>query len=131
MTSERVLFWSRQRARAQPGSRAVLEGTSAMFFLFNRKESKWARRETENRGFSSYRDPVSEREALQRVSVSHPVLDVALPERRRHAGRAAVRARFGTRQTEPQLSLRIRTGAAPWQHRREIPFRHLALCSAL
>lgn len=125
MTSERVLFGGRLRARALPGSHARAR--------VSEQESVGDGREAEDPGFfsSSYRDSVFERDALQRFSVSHPVLGVAFPERRRHAGRAAVRARFGTRQTEPQLALRVRTGAAPRRHRGEILLRHLPLSSPL
>lgn len=57
---------------------------------------------------SPYRDAVLEGDALQRVPGAEPVLHVALGQRRRHAGRAAVRAGLGVGQPLRQLGLALR-----------------------
>ena len=60
---------------------------------------------------SSYRYSVFQGDPLQGVTVGHPVLQELLPQRRRHAGRAAVRADLGPGQALGQLAVRL--GARP------------------
>lgn len=60
----------------------------------------------------AHRDPVLERDALQSVAGADPVLHHAGGQRRAHAGRAAVRARLGAGQAQPQLGLLLGPGRA-------------------
>jgi len=71
----------------------------------------------------SHRDSVSEGDPLQGVAVCNPMLHELLPQGRRDAGRAAVRADLGAGQALGQLAVRLgaRPGPGPGEDRRRLP----------
>lgn len=61
-------------------------------------------------GADPHRHAVLERDALQGIAVCYSMLDVFLPQWRRHAGRATVRSGLGAGQALGQLAFRFRAG---------------------